>query len=190
MNHLFQNQAFLLWLHVTVYGALTIGMGLNALTWGLGWSLLLACGLIAASTTDARKFIIPDWASLGLIVFGIAATAVLRPDSVAWHVLTAIAWFLALGVLSEIYLRWKGIDGLGLGDAKLMAAGGAWLGPYESPSVLLIASVAGIAILTGFRIVHGRLIDLRTQRLPFGVILSLSIWYIWLYGAPRLPGLT
>jgi leader peptidase (prepilin peptidase)/N-methyltransferase len=62
-------------------------------------------------------------------------------------------------------------DGIGMGDAKLLAALGAWLGWTVLPSLLLIASLAGIV---------GGLIYLQWKRqnarnaFPFGPFLVFA----------------
>ena len=150
-------------------------------------SAILASGLITASVTDMRRHIIPDFSSLGLVLAGLAATWWFWPEMVAWHALAALVWFALLAGLSEAYFRLYDRDGFGLGDAKLMAASAAWLGAVPTISVLLYASIAGIAallIITRFRI------EKRSVRtgLAFGPYIALSIWIVWLYGV-TLSGL-
>src|SRR3546814_16185239 len=59
------------------------------------------------------------------------------------HLVVALLGFALLAGLGFFYRRWRGRDGLGLGDAKLAAAGGAWLGWAALPSILLLASLGG-----------------------------------------------
>ena len=83
--------------------------------------------------------------------------------------------------MSWLYRRWRGRDGLGLGDAKLLAASGAWLGLEGIAPTLLAASLSGLAAaLIGH--VAGRPIAAET-RVPFGPFLAGATWLIWLYGA-------
>jgi leader peptidase (prepilin peptidase) / N-methyltransferase len=82
-------------------------------------------------------------------------------------------------------LRWaywllRRQEGIGLGDAKLLAASGAWVSWEGLPSVLLVASVAALAS-TLLRHKRGGSISL-VDRVPFGAFLCLGTWLVWLYG--------
>jgi leader peptidase (prepilin peptidase) / N-methyltransferase len=78
--------------------------------------------------------------------------------------------FVLLAVIGEVYFRRKGTEGLGLGDAKLFGAAGAWLGWQALPTVLLIGSVGGLV----FALIRGR-----TDRVAFGPWLALGLWVMW-----------
>ena len=93
--------------------------------------LYAAAGLLAIALIDLRTFRIPDWLSLPLIVAGLARTGLLDPERLPAHVLGAAAGYATLGLLGAAYFRWRGRDGLGLGDAKLFAGLGALLGLYH-----------------------------------------------------------
>ncbi len=142
-------------------------------------SMILAAGLIHASVVDLRHHVIPDIDSLGLILVGLAVVWWRHPDDALAHALSSAGWFAALWLLSELYLRWRGIDGFGLGDVKLMAAAGAWLGPEGSLHVMATASVAAILLLSAIR--SWRDGDSYAAGLPFGPFLALGIWTFWLY---------
>jgi leader peptidase (prepilin peptidase)/N-methyltransferase len=72
-------------------------------------------------------------------------------------------------------------DGLGLGDAKLLAAGGAWLSWHALPSTLLIA--AGFALVLALcASLAGKLRLSTATCVPFGPFLAGAIWLSWLYG--------
>ena len=74
----------------------------------------------------------------------------------------------------------RGRDGLGQGDAKLLAASGAWLGVAALPNVVLFAAVAGLAMAAVLSL-GGKVLTARTM-LPFGPCLALATWLIWLQG--------
>lgn len=174
--------------HGLLYGGLALGpaaaMGAAMGTEAALAALVLAAGLVAASVTDMRRHVIPDEASLGLVLAGLGATAWLRPEALGLHALAAAAWYGLLAGVSGLYLRWRGRDGLGLGDAKLMAAAAAWVGPGASAAVLLYAAgaaaatvAAGLA-LRGFRVPEpGRV------GIAFGPFIALATWIVWLYGS-------
>ena len=141
---------------------------------GLGWTL------IALAATDLKYFLLPDFLTLPLVVAGLLASAILDRNSLSGHVLGTILGYLFVRVLRVAYRTLRGREGMGLGDAKLLAAAGAWVSWQGLPSVLVIASVLGLAgvlvqSLRGYRI-HP------AQHIPFGAFLSTGLWLVWLYG--------
>ena len=72
----------------------------------------------------------------------------------------------------------------GLGDVKLFAAAGAWVGWQGLPSVLLIGAAAGLAAAC----ILGRPKGARGPResVAFGPYLALGLWITWLYGPVNL----
>ena len=168
--------------HVVIYAGLLGAAGLPLRAEVVVASAVLAALLIAASVVDLRQQIIPDWASLGLVLAGLLATYRFAPGDLGLHAVTGLGWFVGLAVISEGYFRWRGIDGFGLGDAKLMAAAGAWLGPAGSLSVLAMASTAAVLAILGTAAMRGRALSGKTG-IPFGPFIVLSIWIVWLYGA-------
>jgi leader peptidase (prepilin peptidase)/N-methyltransferase len=77
----------------------------------------------------------------------------------------------------------RGRDGIGLGDAKLLAAAGAWVGVEALPTVLLIASLSG-SVFASILKLRGMTLTSET-RVAFGPFLALSFWLVWLYGTSQ-----
>lgn len=146
------------------------------------FSALLATGLIWISVVDLRHFLIPDLASLGLVLIGFVATATGVPEALSWHALAAgAAWGVFAGLAAAF--RWiAGHDGLGLGDAKLAAAAGAWLGPALLPAMLLGASLGALVCLLLVSLIQRRPIGLGQVGIAFGPFLAFSTWMVWLFG--------
>ncbi len=140
----------------------------------LGWALL------ALAVIDARHFLLPDFLTLPLVVLGLAANALIDPEDLEPAVIGAAAGFLAIIAIRQLYWWWRGREGIGLGDAKLLAAAGAWVGWPGLPSVVLIAALAALAATLIRHIPRGS-ISL-TERVPFGSSLCFGIWIVWLYG--------
>ena len=146
---------------------------------GLGWTLL------ALSVIDARHLILPDELTLPLIPAGLALAWGVDSDKLLHHGVGAVAGFLLVLAVAAAYRRLRGREGIGLGDAKLLAAAGAWVSWQGLPSVVLLAAVTGLAGALA-RGVFTRSFAAQ-QELPFGPYLAAGFWLVWLYG-PIVPG--
>lgn len=147
----------------------------------LGWVLL------ALATIDFRHFVLPDFLTIPLLGAGLFVAWVRDPASLADHAIGAAAGFLFVAALRRIYWSMRGREGIGLGDAKLLAGAGAWLSWAGLPSVVLLASLSGLTVALLHRIRGGRL-DL-SDRVPFGTFLCVAIWIVWLFGPLRIGGM-
>jgi leader peptidase (prepilin peptidase)/N-methyltransferase len=148
----------------------------------LGAGLALLMLIIAA--VDARRFIIPDELTLAALALALVQAAILDPNP-ATAILQAVLRALALGLIffaiRETYVRLRGRDGLGLGDVKLAAVAGAWLGWTAIPIAVEVAALSALALYL-VRYLSGR--PLRaTQRIPFGLFLAPAIWIAWMFEA-------
>ena len=114
---------------------------------------LLGWWLLALALIDLRAWRLPDVLTLPLIAAGLAAAALgLLPAVDLLHALAGAAvGYLALAGIGWAYRRLRGRDGLGLGDAKLLAAAGAWLGVESLPWLVLIAALLGLALALAAR---------------------------------------
>jgi len=94
--------------------------------------------------------------------------------------LSALGGLVGYSLIAGLAFYWRnqfGREGIGLGDAKLLAAGGTWIGLFGLPFILLIASggaLAIIAILAVFKKPIGP-----QSHIPFGPALSIAIWAVW-----------
>ena len=95
------------------------------------------------------------------------------------HMIGAALSLMALEALSAIAERVIGQPALGLGDAKLAALGGAWLGLFGVSLAMAIAVFSG-AIVGSLGRLTGRLKP--RQAFPFGPYIALGIWLVWLAG--------
>lgn len=149
-----------------------------ALIWSdciLGWTLL------ALSWIDLRHFLLPDVLTLPLVLAGLAATFWLDPFGIYDAAAGATIGFLAFYLVAIGYRALRGRDGLGRGDAKLMASAGAWVGWQGLPPVIVGAACLGIvfAVVTHLRKPQGRLGD---APIPFGPCIALALFVVRLYG--------
>jgi leader peptidase (prepilin peptidase) / N-methyltransferase len=144
----------------------------------LGWWLL------ALAWIDVRSWLLPDALTLPLVIAGLAAAGAFDPEGLTDRAFGAAAGYLGLRALAIIYRALRGRDGLGGGDAKLLAAAGAWVGLRALPQVVLLAALAGLLAAACLRLAGVRLGA--QSALPFGPFLALAIWLIWLM--PALTG--
>ena len=140
-----------------------------------GW-WLLALGWI-----DLRSWLLPDILTLPLIIAGLAVAFALDPDQLTQHALGAALGYLSLVAVAASYRALRGREGLGRGDAKLLAASGAWLGAAALPQVILIAALSALAAAGCLRL-SGMRLGIHSA-LPFGPFLALATWLLWLFGS-------
>ena len=140
----------------------------------LGWALLLLAAI------DWRVQLLPDVITLPLMVAGLLASFLIPLGPWRDHAIGAAAGFIALALIAWFYHRLRRREGLGLGDAKLSAAIGAWIGWQGLPTMLLWGSILGLLFAIALSL-SGRRVQL-SDRLPFGVFLSAGGWLVWLYG--------
>ncbi len=142
----------------------------------LGW-WLLALGWI-----DLRTWLLPDALTLPLVIAGLAAAMAFEPEGLTDRALGAVAGYLGLRAVGLLYRALRGREGLGHGDAKLLAAAGAWVGARALPQVVLLAALAGLCAVACLRLAGIRLGA--QSALRFGPFLAFATWLVWL--APAL----
>ncbi len=144
-----------------------------------------ACLLVLA-VIDLDTMLLPDAITQPLLWGGLVLA--LTPWGlvpVAHAVAGAAAGYTALWLVGTLFQVTTGKEGMGQGDMKLLGALGAWLGWQALPGVVLAASLVGVAVGLGLRVL-GRL--LRDEPLPFGPCLAgagllalfLPDWLTWI----------
>ena len=159
--------------------------------YALPGTLVLAWTLICLAIIDARTYLLPDCLTFPLIAMGLGHAilmGVILGDvrqglwAGAENLFAAGLAFAFMGVVAWAFHRWRGREGLGLGDAKLLAAAGAWLGLSALPSVLLLAAASALIVTVAKPcLATGARFD-RAAPLPFGPYLAAGTWIVWLYG--------
>jgi prepilin signal peptidase PulO-like enzyme (type II secretory pathway) len=134
---------------------------------------LLVLTLLYLAYVDWRTFRLPNVITFPLIILGILFNWVseFRFTSLAYAMLGVALGYGSLWALNAGYRLLKNRNGIGMGDAKLLAALGAWLGWSAIPSILLIASIAGI--IGGIAWLKWRGHQLQ-QEFPFGPFLVIA----------------
>jgi leader peptidase (prepilin peptidase)/N-methyltransferase len=142
----------------------------------------MALVMLAVAVTDWRHFIIPNWLNGLALALALVHACARDPSLMIAAVIDAAIRAIVLALLflavRYLYARFRGRQGLGLGDVKLAAVAGAWL------DVDMIAIAVQLAVLSALLGYAARQWVLRrpvsaTTRLPFGVFLAPSIWICW-----------
>ena len=150
-----------------------------------GWLAWISCALgwvlLTLAFIDWRHLILPNGLTLPLVPAGLGvAWWWLEPGRWWEHAAGAAAGFVFVAGVGAIYRRLRGRHGIGMGDAKLLAAAGAWVSWQGLPSVVLWAAAAGLlGALVQARLGGGLEPD---RELPFGPYLAGGLWLVWLYG--------
>jgi leader peptidase (prepilin peptidase) / N-methyltransferase len=163
-------------------GAVAVALAAVAVGGGEGiWlNCLLGWWLLALGWVDIRRWLLPDALTLPLVIAGLVAAAILDHERLTDRTLGAAVGYLSLRLVALIYRGLRGIEGLGRGDAKLLAASGAWVGAGALPQLILLAATCALAAAACLRLVGIRL-GARSA-LPFGPFLAFATWLIWLFG--------
>ena len=157
---------------------------------GFGWEALMAiglsCVLVAISLIDVDTLLIPDSIVLPLLWVGLAMS-LLHPLAGAETlfvaprdaIIGALAGYLILWSVYQLFKLVTGKEGMGYGDFKLLAALGAWLGWQMLHIIILLSAVVGTIIGIAMIVFRGR--D-RQLPIPFGPYLAAAGWITMLYG--------
>ena len=136
-------------------------------------TVVLAIFLVSLVLIDLRESRLPDRLTLPLVGLGLGLAAFDLGDWPVLAVVGAAMGYAVFWLIGTVYFRLRGIDGLGQGDAKLLAAAGAWLGPLALPWLVLMAASGALV----WAIVKG---GHRTQQLAFGPWLAAAFWALWI----------
>jgi leader peptidase (prepilin peptidase)/N-methyltransferase len=168
------------------YLAIYLRMGLTAVSF-------LVAAIVSATMVliyiDADIQILPDVIDLPGIAVGVLIgwlgpfdwTGLTLASSLLDSILGALIGGGILLAVALIYRAMRGVEGMGLGDVKMLAMIGSALGARALFPVVLLASVAG-ALTGGVIALATRRSDLRFA-LPFGVFLGLATLVVLFFGA-------
>jgi leader peptidase (prepilin peptidase)/N-methyltransferase len=175
------------------------GLTLESLKWAL-----FAAMLVVLTITDLRERILPDAVNFFGLGAGLLFSCFTKPlDGTAlwiakrWFdfpppqpalsfldaILGALAGSGLLWIVAEGYFRLRGREGMGLGDVKMMAAVGAFLGLKRTLMTVLAASLLGSLIGIVLIAVSKKG---RDYELPFGTFLGVGALLVLFFGTPAL----
>ena len=156
------------------------GLSATALAWA-GF----AAALVTLAAIDADTTLLPDAITQPLVWSGLLAASLgLSQVSLTVALWGAVAGYLFLWSVYWLFKGVTGKEGMGQGDFKLLAALGAWLGWPALLSLVLIASLTGVACGLWLRLRQRMPED---GYIPFGPFLALA--GAWVMALGTLPGL-
>ena len=110
---------------------------------------ILSLILIMIFFIDLENFIIPD--SLNFIIMGLALLKNFLPNfdtslihEINQSIIGGMVGYLSIWLIIYLYKTFKKIDGMGFGDAKLMAGIGLLFGWQSIPFILFVSSILGL----------------------------------------------
>jgi leader peptidase (prepilin peptidase)/N-methyltransferase len=137
--------------------------------------ILLTWALFALAWFDLRQWRLPNVLTVSLALAGLLWAAAGSRDLFIEHLIGATLGCAAFAAIASLYRAWRGREGLGGGDIKMLGAAGAWLGWQALPWVVLISSFGALA----FAIARGQIAA--RDRLPFGPFLAAAMWAGWVW---------
>jgi leader peptidase (prepilin peptidase)/N-methyltransferase len=160
-----------------------IGSWLVAWHFGYSWqtaaALLLTWALIALSVIDLQTKLLPDSITLPFVWLGLIVNTSHLFTDLASSVWGAVAGYLSLWSIYQLFRLLTGKEGMGYGDFKLLAVLGAWLGWQVLPLIIILSSVIGASAGIALLLVKGH--D-RNIPIPFGPYLAVGGWIGMLWG--------
>jgi len=147
----------------------------------LAQRLVFTSMLIVLFGTDLDTQRLPNVITLPGIVIGLLWSLFVPPGFIAAAIGAAIGAGVLL-VIRWVWLRATGVEGMGLGDVKMLAMVGAFLGWQQVIVVLFLSSLAGAILGVLLTAIGGRSLQ---SRLPFGTFIALAAFAASLAG-PRL----
>lgn len=133
-----------------------------------GWLLL------ALAALDITDFWLPDRLTILLALAGLASGMLGIVPALEDRLIGAAVGFGGLWAVGAAYKAYRGREGLGGGDPKLLGAIGLWIGWQLLPVVLVLAGMAGLGVVL-FWMLTGRGARL-DDRLPFGALLAIAAY--------------
>jgi leader peptidase (prepilin peptidase)/N-methyltransferase len=163
-----------------------------AVAWKFGFgaaafaALALTWFLIALAFIDIDHQLLPDnltlpllWLGLLVSLWGAAEPNAPIPVDLRSSLIGAMAGYVSLWSVYQLFRLATGKEGMGFGDFKLLAALGAWLGWQMLLPIVLVAAAVGALVGVILLWIQGR--D-RATPVAFGPYLAASGWLMLLFG--------
>ena len=145
---------------------------------------ILSLILIIIFFIDLENFIIPD--ILNFSIMGLALFKNFLPNfntslihEINQSIIGGMVGYISIWLIIYLYKTFKKIDGMGFGDAKLMAGIGLLFGWQSIPFVLFVSSILGLIFVVPSLIKKQK--NMRTE-IPFGPFIILACLVYFVYG--------
>lgn len=162
---------FIEFLTGTICAALAFKFLPEEITLFFVYSLLISA-LLAATRSDLEAMVIPQLFTLYFIPVGIGCSyfgwTTITPHESA---LSALIAYSFLWSIAKLFKRIRGYEGLGLGDAELLAMIGSFLGILKMWNSLIIGSLSGFLIISCYLLYTKKG---RETLIPFGPFLAFG----------------
>ena len=142
---------------------------------------LFCAALVALAAIDVEHFLLPDKITLPGLVLGLAVQPLVAWGTLPGALQGALCGAGILLVMAGLWELLRGVEGMGLGDVKMLAMIGAFLGVHGVVVTLVFASLAGS--LVGITLLARGAIALQ-GKLPFGLFLALGAAVALFAGEP------
>lgn len=173
------------------------GLTVDALKWAAFSAII-----VVLVFTDLRERILPDVVNYTGVAIGLALAPFINPSdgTAGWLASHAFGWSLSpaalsfadalfgaaigsgiLWLVSELYFRIRGCEGMGMGDVKMMLMLGAFLGIKRTVLTIFAGSLLGSILGIGF--ILSRRKD-SSYELPFGTFLGMAALLVAFFGTP------
>ena len=181
---------------LTTAAAFALCVAMLGLTWPAAKFAMLSAILIMLTATDLEERILPDEFTLGGTVLGIALSGVVPLDPgiatlLVWGVIgsrwSSVVESLTGALLSSgliwgfaaLYGKLRKRDVMGMGDVKMIAMLGAFLGLEEALLILCVAGFVGSLVGILYIVIAKK--DWSTYELPYGSFIgatgvAIALW--------------
>ncbi|WP_262696249.1 prepilin peptidase [Kordiimonas aquimaris] len=135
--------------------------------------------MTALSFYDFREYRLPNLLTGSFFLLATGISYVFGPYAMQHHVIGAVLGAGLPLLLNTVYRHWRGRDGIGMGDIKLLAGAGMLLAWPALPLILSISSTLGIGYIL---LRHGpNRVKAGVTYIPFGPFIAFATITLWLF---------
>ena len=149
-------------------------------SWETLFALFLTYALIALTFIDFDHQLLPDDITLPFLWLGILLNLSGVYTDIHSSIIGAVAGYLSLWSVYQLFKLITGKEGMGHGDFKLLATLGAWLGWQMLPVIIIFSSLVGTVVGISMIVLRGH--D-RHIPIPFGPYLATAGWLAMMWGS-------
>lgn len=149
------------------------------LTYQSLFALILTWNLIALSGIDFDHQYLPDSLTLPFIWLGLFLNTFNLYTDLNSAVIGAIAGYLSLWTIYQLFKLITKKEGMGFGDFKLLALLGAWFGWQSIAAIIMLSSIAGAIVGISLILFKNQSLS---KKIPFGPYLAIAGWIFMLWG--------